>query len=82
MDNVTCATWSDIWVNEGFASYGQYIARSILISEANANSLMNSYHNTAMSIPDGSVYVSVEDLSSSGRIFETRLTHEKVQPCI
>ncbi len=30
-DNVTCGTWQDIWINEGFASYGEYLARQSLI---------------------------------------------------
>ena len=30
-DNVTCATWSDIWINEGFATYTDYLAREKFI---------------------------------------------------
>ena len=76
-DNVTCATWSDIWVNEGFASYLEYIANQYLVSQASANSLMLSYMNYAMTQPGGSVYVPPSDINSSGRIFSTRLTYRK-----
>ena len=30
-DNVTCASWSDIWINEGFATYTDYLAREKFI---------------------------------------------------
>jgi hypothetical protein len=76
-DHVTCATWSDIWLNEGFASYGEYIERQNLISQASADALMLSYMNYAMSSPAGSVYVPPANLNSSGRIFSTRLTYRK-----
>jgi hypothetical protein len=76
-DNVTCATWSDIWVNEGFASYLEYIANQYLISQASADALMLSYMNYAMTQPGGSVYVPPADVNSSGRIFSTRLTYRK-----
>jgi hypothetical protein len=76
-DNVTCATWSDIWVNEGFASYLEYIANQNLVSQASADALMLSYMNYAMTQPGGSVYVPPSDLNSSGRIFSTRLTYRK-----
>ncbi len=76
-DNVTCATWSDIWVNEGFASYIEYIANQYLNSQASADALMLNYMNYAMTQPGGSVYVPPASLNSSGRIFSTRLTYRK-----
>jgi hypothetical protein len=76
-DNVTCATWSDIWVNEGFASYAQYLARQYIISQSNADNLMRNWHNYVMGVPDGSVYVPESSLNSFGRIFSSRLTYRK-----
>jgi len=76
-DNVTCATWSDIWINEGFASYLEYIANQYLVSQSSANALMLSYMNYAMTQPGGSVYVPPANLNNSGRIFSTRLTYRK-----
>ena len=29
-DNVTCGSWEDIWLNEGFASYGEYLSLQAL----------------------------------------------------
>ncbi len=76
-DNVTCATWSDIWVNEGFATYAQYLARQYILSQSSANSLMVAYQNYVLSSPGGSVYVPEDELNNWGRIFNTRLTYRK-----
>lgn len=76
-DNVTCATWSDIWVNEGFATYTQYLARQYMLSQSSADNLMLAYQNYVVSLPGGSVYVPENELSSWGRIFNTRLTYRK-----
>ncbi|RLD39956.1 MAG: hypothetical protein DRI83_00185 [Bacteroidetes bacterium] len=76
-DNVTCATWSDIWINEGFASYGEYLAREHLQSQSSASSWMNSTHYNVLSQPDGSVYVPPEELDNIGRIFNGRLSYDK-----
>ncbi len=32
-DFVTCSTWQDIWINEGFASYAEYLANQYLKSQ-------------------------------------------------
>jgi hypothetical protein len=76
-DNVTCATWSDIWVNEGFATYTQYLVLEYLYSKASADAQLNSYMNYVMGQPGGSVYVPPDDLNSVGRIFSTRLSYRK-----
>ncbi len=76
-DNVTCATWSDIWINEGFASYGEYLAREHLLGPSSASSWMNGTHNNVLSQTGGSVYVPPEDLDDIGRIFSGRLSYDK-----
>ena len=76
-DNVTCATWSDIWINEGFASYGEYHAREHLEGISSANSWINSKHNTVMALPDGSVYVPPDQLDDIWRILDSRLSYDK-----
>lgn len=32
-DNVTCGTWQDIWINEGFATYSPFLATEYLTGE-------------------------------------------------
>lgn len=78
-DNVTCATWSDIWVNEGFASYSEYLALQYLDSQAAANSMMNGVQSYVMSDPGGSVYVPEDEVSYDNvwRIFNGRLSYDK-----
>ncbi len=76
-DNVTCASWSDIWINEGFATYTEYLIREGFYGKPTADALMQVYHNYVLSSPDGSVYVPAESLTSWGRIFSTRLTYRK-----
>jgi len=76
-DNVTCASWQDIWVNEGFASYGEYIALEKLKSGADARIWMDQAHDWARSEPEGSVYIPEQDATNVSRIFSRALTYKK-----
>lgn len=72
---VTCASWEDIWLNEGFASYGEYLAYEKLYSRFQADNYMLNVHDNVMSQPGGSVYVS--DIANENRIFSSRLSYDK-----
>jgi len=72
---VTCAGWQDIWLNEGFASYGEYLAYESLRSPAQAAAYMNDVHDNVKSQPGGSVYVA--DTTDDARIFSSRLSYDK-----
>ncbi len=78
-DNITCATWSDIWINEGFASYSEVIAKEFLVSANAANAEIKGDQNNAMSAPGGSVYVPEDEVyyGNEWRIFSSRLTYAK-----
>lgn len=73
-DNVTCSTWSDIFINEGFASYSEYLAKEFLLSKANAQADMLQVHNDVMSQAGGSIWFA--DTTDS-RIFDSRLSYNK-----
>ncbi|MDP1726456.1 MAG: M1 family aminopeptidase [Bacteroidota bacterium] len=72
-DHVTCATWKDIWLNEGFATYLEYLAEYYLFPASAAATIANIQTSAKGGI--GSVYV--YDTTDVGRIFSSRLTYNK-----
>jgi aminopeptidase N len=73
-DKITCASWEDIWLNEGFATHlasfymeNKYPASIITTRRAEISNIT--------SVPGGSVWV--DDTTSVGRIFSGRLSYNK-----
>ena len=75
-DQVTCKTWQDIWINEGFASYTEHLVAQYL-DPANFAPNLNSAHNAVMSQAGGSIYFTGNDTLNTPRIFDSRLTYDK-----
>src|SRR5690606_33758647 len=73
-DNVTCESWADIWVNEGFASYSEYLMLENLYPNETTSHMLD-IHNNVKSNPNGSVWV--QDSLNESRIFSGRLTYDK-----
>ncbi len=76
-DHVTCSSWSDIWMNEGFASYSEYLCREYLHSPADALDYLKTEHTNVMSSPGGSVYVTPANTNDENIIFDSRLSYDK-----
>jgi aminopeptidase N len=73
-DHVTCASWSDIWVNEGFAAYSEYIMLEHLYPGQQQGDMLDR-HDNIQSQPGGSVWCA--DSLSEASIFSGRLTYNK-----
>ncbi len=76
-DHVTCATWSDIWLNEGFATYAQYLAAQYLAGQQYADQFIRGVQQYVMSEPGGSVYIPPGQTADVWRIFDGRLSYNK-----
>ena len=78
-DNVTCKTWNDIWINEGFATYTDYLAHEKLANPIYRTIWLQQTNDHVMSEPGGSVYVpdNAIEYDSVWRIFDARLTYHK-----
>jgi aminopeptidase N len=73
-DKVTCGSWSDLWLNEGFASYMEYVYIE-LANPFNKINQLQFWRNNITSVPGGSVFVT--DTLNIGRLFDGRLTYRK-----
>ncbi len=74
-NSITCASWSDIWLNEGFATYLSGIIIEKNDPAENWLAWKKDLINYICSEPGGSVYV--QDTTSYQRIFDGRLSYSK-----
>ncbi len=74
-DNATCGAWTDIFVNEGFASYSEYLFEDHFWNHTAAINTIRDQQTNVKSSPDGAIFVN--DTTNEGRIFDTRLTYDK-----
>jgi len=73
-DMVTCASWEDLWLNEGFATYLSGLCYEHLAPQYWLP-FKRSWRNLITSQPGGSVLVT--DTLSMSRLFSSRLTYAK-----
>jgi aminopeptidase N len=73
-DKVTCGSWQDLWLNEGFATFTEFVYYENFEASLYKPNLVNIINNVT-SIPDGSVWV--PDTTNFTRLFSSRLTYRK-----
>ena len=74
-DMVTCATWHDIWLNEGFATYSTALWYEHASGTPNPAARRGYMEARRPSELDGTVYV--YDISDPGRIFSSNYSYSK-----
>ena len=76
-NKITCGSWKDIWLNEGFATY----LSGLTIENLDGNSAFTTWkqqrNNSITSQPGGAVYLTDTDTLSVNRIFSGRLSYNK-----
>jgi aminopeptidase N len=74
-DHVTCGSWQDLWLNEGFATYSTGLCYERFSPNLYWKIWKSNQVNFITSSPDGSVFVT--DTTSISRLFDARLTYSK-----
>lgn len=76
-NKVTCGTWKDIWLNEGFATYLSGLVYENLDGNAAFVNWKNNRIASITSQPNGAVYLSDSEATNVSRIFSSRLSYNK-----
>ncbi len=75
-DDVTCKTWSDIWLNEGFATYSECLWEEHKTGAPSFSAYRACMLGRKPSSVNGSVYIPPAQLSVS-RIFSSNFSYRK-----
>ncbi|MBL0013651.1 MAG: T9SS type A sorting domain-containing protein [Flavobacterium sp.] len=76
-DKVTCGSWKDIWLNEGFATY---LASMVIQNFDGENAFIGDKNAMITSITSntgGAIYLTDTEATDVNRIFSSRLSYRK-----
>ena len=76
-DKVTCGSWNDIWLNEGFATYLAALVVENFDGPDAYISEKTGMVNYITSSPTGNVYLTDTQATNVNRIFSSRLSYNK-----
>ncbi|MFD0990681.1 M1 family aminopeptidase [Mariniflexile jejuense] len=76
-DKITCGSWKDIWLNEGFATYLSGLTIENLDGNAAFTTWKQQRTASITSATTGAVYLKDADTTSVNRIFSSQLTYNK-----
>jgi aminopeptidase N len=76
-DKITCGSWNDIWLNEGFATYLSGLVVENLDGTNSFRTWKSGLITNITSQTSGSVYVTESEITNVNRIFSSRLSYNK-----
>jgi hypothetical protein len=76
-DMITCGTWQDIWLNEGFATYSEALWLESEPGGGGTDALHAHMEIRRPSDVNGSVYVPAADAGNFNRIFSSNFSYRK-----
>ncbi len=76
-DKVTCGSWKDIWLNEGFATYLASMVIEHFDGDVAFIADKNAMITSITSNTSGAIYLTDAEATDVNRIFSSRLTYKK-----
>lgn len=76
-DKITCGSWKDIWLNEGFATYLSALVIENFDGKSDFTDEKTRMINNITSKTNGAIYLTDAELTDVNRIFDSRLTYDK-----
>ncbi len=74
-DKLTCGSWKEIWLNEGFATYANLLCYDFIGDRQQWYHNLRQTKNSVMSLPGGSVYAT--DTVDVNQLFDYRTKYQK-----